>query len=114
MGRRNQTDGQASAELIAVVAAMLVAALLLAQVVVAAWTLLSAGEAARAGARASYLGADPVEAARRAVPRTLGRPGVSQVMGRVRVSLAAPSLFPGMPRIPIDAAASLDPLVPGP
>ncbi len=87
-----------------------IAALFIAQLVLAGWTLLTAGEAARAGARAAHVGADPGEASDRAVPGIMGRPEVSEHGGRVLVTLRAPALVPGLPAITVKAAAALDPL----
>lgn len=109
MQRTRQQDGQASAELVAVVALTAVCALFLAQLLLAGWTLLSAGEAARAGARAAHLGIDPGEATDRAIPALLGRPEVREEDGQIRVTLNAPSVVPGLPAIPVEAAARLDP-----
>lgn len=104
-----EEDGQASAELVAVVGLLLICALCFAQLLVAGWTLLAAGEAARAGARAAHLGGDPQLASGKAVPLLLGRPEVSEEAGLIRVNLKAPGLIPGLPRISVEAAAALDP-----
>ncbi len=87
-----------------------VAALALGQAVLVGWAALSAGEAARVGARAAHVGVDPVPASQRAVHPILGQPVVSEGSGRVRVTVSAPNLFPGMAAIPVSATTSLDPL----
>jgi Flp pilus assembly protein TadG len=63
--------GQASVSLVAVVPGLIVAALAAIQFGMAGYALLSAGNASRAAARASYTGADPAEAARAALPAAL-------------------------------------------
>lgn len=66
-------DGQAAAELVAAAAALLVAGLVGWQLVLAGHTAWLSAHAARAGARADLVGADPLEAARSALPRSLER-----------------------------------------
>jgi hypothetical protein len=65
--------GQASVELVAVLPLVAVLALALWQVVVAGQAAWLAGAAARAAARAAAVGADPLRAARRALPGSLTR-----------------------------------------
>jgi hypothetical protein len=101
--------GQAAAELVAIVPVAIVVALLIGQLLVAGWALVSAGEAARAGARAEHVGADPAAAARTALPDALGAAEVSSRDGRVEVRVRAPALLPGVPPIPLSAATALDP-----
>ena len=100
---------QASAELVAVVPLVLLATLAIGQLAVAGWGLVSAGEAARAGARAAEVGADAAAAARGAVPGPLEPAEVRVDGAEVRVRVAAPSLVPGLPAIPVSAATALDP-----
>lgn len=100
---------QASAELVAVVPLLLVSALLLAQGLVAGWALLSAGEAARSAARIAHVGGDAKAAAGEALPDALA-PGKVWVEGAsIEVEVHAPALLPGVPEIPVQASASLDP-----
>jgi hypothetical protein len=100
---------QAAAELVAIVPVLLIAALALGQLCVAGWALLSAGEGARAGARAAHVGEPVQAAARRALPAAL-EPAVVRADGpEVRVRVEAPALIPGLPAIPVSAAAALDP-----
>jgi hypothetical protein len=99
--------GQASVELVAVLPLLLVCALAVGQLVVAGYALWSAGTAARAGARAAHVGGDAEAAARSALPRPFReRARVSADRG-VSVSVQAPPLVPGLPRIPIRASAEL-------
>jgi hypothetical protein len=100
---------QASAELIAAVPLVLLAALAVGQLAVAGWALVTAGEAARAGARAAEVGGDARAAAREAVPEPLEPEEVRTDAGEVRVRVAAPALVPGLPAIPVSAATALDP-----
>lgn len=112
MGISGRQSGQAAVELIAAVPIMLAALLLVAQLAVAGHALWSAGDAARAGARAVLVGADPEDAARRALPFWLD-PGAEVEAGEgaaVEVRVGAPALIPWVPAIPVEAAAALDPL----
>lgn len=101
--------GQASAELVAIVPLILFGALALVQVALAAWALLGAGEAARAAARAEHVGADAQRAAAEALPFGLDSPEVKSDGSAVTVALDAPAVVPGVPAIPVEASASLDP-----
>ena len=109
MDRIASQRAQASAELIAVVPLLLAVALAIGQLAVYGWALLSAGEAARAGARAAHTGSPPALAARRAVPGALGPAKVRTDGAEVSVSLYAPALLPGLPGVPVSAASALDP-----
>lgn len=108
MGWR-RTDGQASAELLAIVPLALIAFLALAQAVLAGWALLSAGEAARAAARAVHVGSPPAPAARRALPALLLPGDVRERDGSITVRLRAPGVIPGVGGIGVAASAALDP-----
>lgn len=101
--------GQAAAELVAIVPLILFAALALAQAVVAGWALASAGEAARVGARTAHVGGDAKAAVRHALPSLLQPAEVAADGAEVRVEVRAPALLPGVPGIPVFAAAALDP-----
>jgi hypothetical protein len=111
MGFAAQQRGQAAVELIAAVPILLAVLLLVAQLAVAGHALWSAGDAARAGARAVLIGADAEDAARRALPFWLD--GAAEVESgdgaAVEVRVGAPALIPGVPSIPVEAAAALDP-----
>ena len=109
MTPRSDERAQASAELVAIVPLVLLAALAIAQLVVAGWTLVTAGEAARAGARAAEVGANARAAARSALPQTLEPAHVDADGAEVTVRVVAPSLVPGLPAIPVSAGTALDP-----
>jgi pilus assembly protein CpaE len=109
-GRRFRDEaGQASVELVATLPALLAVALLVAQLAVAGWALWSAANAARAGARAAYVGGSAGAAARSALPGPLKDGARVRAAGDVEVSVRAPDLVPGLPTIPISARARLDP-----
>jgi hypothetical protein len=105
----DSADGQASAELVAATGLVLVLVLAVAQAAVVGYALWTAGEAARAGARAAHVGGDVEGAARSALPGWLGRDARIEVTGPVEVKLSAPALLPGVPPIPIGAATELGP-----
>lgn len=111
MGLAAQQRGQAAVELVAATPVLIVALLLVAQLAVAGHALWSAGDAARAGARAVLVGGDAEGAAMRALPPWLdGDARVeSSADGAVEVRVGAPALIPGVPPIPVGAAARLDP-----
>lgn len=79
------------------------------------WALWSAGEAARAGARAEHVGRDARIGARRSLsgsellPGFAGEPRVRSRGSAVEVSLPVPALLPGLRDRSIGAAARLDP-----
>jgi hypothetical protein len=86
-------DGQAAAELLAALPAVVAVLALLWQVALAGHAVWVTGTAARAAARSSAVGADPRSAALAELPRSL-RPGarVTQVeRGEVRVAVRIPS-----------------------
>jgi hypothetical protein len=107
--RPSPEAGQASAELIAVTALLLVLVLVVAQAAVVGYTLWTAGEAARAGARAAHVGGEPEEAARSALPTWLERRAEVDAAGPVEVRVSAPPLLPGIPAIAVVAATALGP-----
>jgi hypothetical protein len=96
-------------ELIAAIPVLALATLLLAQLVLAGYALWSAGVAARAGARAAYVGGDPRRAARASLPPALRQRASVTRDNPVRVRLRAPSLVPGLPGVPLSARAGLGP-----
>ena len=69
MARQRGEGGQASVELIAAIPALALVTLLVAQLALAGYALWSAGVAARAGARAAYVGGDAGRAALASLPR---------------------------------------------
>ena len=107
--RLRDDAGQAAVELVATLPALVVVALLMAQLAVAGWALWSAANAARAGARAAYVGGSARAAARSALPGPLRDSSRVRAAGEVEVRVTAPGLVPGLPSIPISARAGLDP-----
>ena len=79
-----------------------------AQTVVVGWALWSAGNAARAGARAAEVGSDAEAAARRALPGALRGDAVIKDADGVRVQVRIPGLVPGIELPPVAAASRLD------
>jgi pilus assembly protein CpaE len=107
MARQGGESGQASVELIAAIPALVLVTLLVAQLVLAGYALWSAGVAARAGARAAYVGGDAGRAARASLPEAL-RKNTSVIDGDgVQVRIRAPSVLPGLPHFPVSARAGL-------
>jgi hypothetical protein len=102
-------DGQASVELVAAIPVLLVVTLVVAQLAVAGYALWSAGAAARAGARAGYVGGDAQAAARHSLPAPLRHGADIRDSGGVSVRVRAPALLPGIPSVPVTARAGLDP-----
>lgn len=95
-------------ELVAILPALLLCAVVAAHALSAGWALWSAANAARAGARAQLVGADARAAARRALPVALRRG--SRVRAGERTSVAAPvvPLLPGARLGRLGASARLD------
>jgi pilus assembly protein CpaE len=106
---KRSESGQASVELVATLPALVAVALLMAQAAVAGWALWSAANAARAGARAAYVGGSASAAARSALPGPLRDGSQVTSSGEVEVRVRAPVLVPGLPPIPVSASAGLDP-----
>ena len=107
MRRGGDEGGQASVELIAAIPALALVTLLAAQLALAGYALWSAGVAARAGARAAYVGGDAEHAARASLPEVLRRDAAVNDQNGVQVRVRAPSLVPGLPRVPVTARAGL-------
>lgn len=101
--------GQVSAELVAATGLLLLLGLIVAQAAVVGYALWSAGEAARAGARAAHVDGGVEAAARSALPEWLERDAEIDTAGPVQVRLSAPALVPGAPAIGVRAATSLGP-----
>ena len=99
---------QASVELIAVLPALAISLVIAGQTVVVGWALWSAGNAARAGARAAEVGSDAESAARGALPRALRDEAVIRDDDGVRVRVRVPALLPGVSLPPVTAASTLD------
>lgn len=100
--------GSASVELIAVVPFLLLAVLAAAQLALAGQALWSASVAARAGARAALVGADPAGAARRALPPAMRAGSNVGDAGGVSVRVPVPRLLPQLPRVMVGASSSLE------
>ena len=100
--------GQASVELIGAIPALLVAILIAAQLVAAGAALWSASLAARAGARASVVGRDAADAARRALPAPLREGARVAEDDGVSVRVGVPRLIPGLPAIRVGSRTSLE------
>jgi hypothetical protein len=107
MRRDSAQGGQAAAELVAVAPILICVLLALGQLAVAGYALWSAGNAARAGARAAHVGGDPESAALSALPLWLERGVEIETEGPVEVTVRAPALLPGVPDIAVHAGAGL-------
>ncbi len=107
MRRVGDEDGQASVELVAAIPLVLVVTLMVAQLAVAGYALWSAGAAARAGARAGYVGGNAKAAARRSLPSPLRHGASIRDSDGLSVRVRAPALVPGIPSIPVTARADL-------
>jgi hypothetical protein len=107
MARVGDEEGQASVELVAAIPVLLFVTLVVAQLAVAGYALWSAGAAARAGARAGYVGGDARAAARRSLPSALRAGASIDDSGGMSVRVDAPALVPGIPPVPVTAKADL-------
>jgi hypothetical protein len=107
MARAGEERGQASVELVAAVPLLLVVTLAVAQLAVAGYALWSAGAAARAGARADYVGGNGKQAARRSLPPPLRAGASIRDSDGLSVRVRAPALVPGIPSVPVTAKADL-------
>jgi hypothetical protein len=89
---------------------LLLALAVAAQIALAGQALWSASVAARAGARAALVGADPKQAARQALPRLM-RDGVAveedEDDGAVSVKVPIPTLLPELPELKVGARSGL-------
>ncbi len=101
--------GQAAAELVAIVPIAIAVLALVAQLAIAGFSLWTAGDAARAGARAAAVGGDPEAAARSALPGWLEGGAEIDTAGPVEVNVRAPAVVPGVPAIEVGASTELDP-----
>jgi hypothetical protein len=97
MRRQAGEHGQATVELVALLPAIAVVGMLLWQAVVAGQALWLAGAAARGAARAAAVGAEPLPAARRALPASLEHGLVVEQPrgGGIRVAIRVPSVLGG-------------------
>jgi len=102
--------GQSAVAFVAVVPVIVLLTLVLLQFALAGHATLSAATAARAAARADYVGADAERAARRALPPALRRGSVVEIGDRdVAVDVRAPRALPVAPPIPVRATTRLGP-----
>ena len=99
--------GQASAELVAVVPALLLGVLIAAQIGLLGYALWSAGAAARAGARAANVDGDAEAAARSALPSPFRDDAKVSGEDEIEVRVHVPALVPGLPSVPLEASAAL-------
>ena len=103
-------EGTASVELVAAIPFLLLALAVAAQIALAGQALWSASVAARAGARAALVGADPKAAARRALPPAM-RDGavVEEDDGDegIAVKVPVPILLPQLPAVKVGARSGL-------
>jgi hypothetical protein len=111
--RGDPARGQASVELIIILPILLAALLAVAQLAVAGYALWSAGDAARAGARADHVGGDAEDAALSALPFWLEDDAEVETAGPIEVSVRAPALLPGIPSIGLEAGAAMEPVPDG-
>lgn len=97
MQKLRNPEGQAAAELVAILPLAAVVCALVWQIVLAGHAAWAVSSAARAAARAHAVGLDPESAARAALTRSLERRVTVVVSegsrGRVRVSVAIPSVL---------------------
>ena len=111
-GERDRTgtggSGQASVEFVALLPVLAALLVLAAQTAVVGWALWSAGNAARAGARAQQVGSDAEAAARHALPGSLRSGAVIKDSDGVRVQVRVPALVPGIELPSVAAASRLD------
>ena len=103
-------DGQASVSLVATVPGLVFLALAMVQFALTGHAALSAANAARAAARASYTGADPADAARAALPPSFReRAEVSARGDAAEVEVDTPRALPFFPVIAVSGSAQLAP-----
>lgn len=106
---RDRESGQTSVELVAVLPALLLCALVAVQLAIVGYGMWSSATAARAGARAAYVDGDTARAARSAVPSALRRGARVRDGRHIAVALASPSLVPGVDPPAARARTTLDP-----
>jgi hypothetical protein len=94
-------------ELVAALPVLGVALLVAVQLAIVGYAFWSAGVAARAGARAAYVGGDGERAARQSLPPGLRNAASVHAGGGVTVRVRSPSVVPGLPKVPVTARAGL-------
>ncbi len=108
--RIEREDGQVAVSFVAIVPGLVILALAMVQFALAGHAALSAANAARAAARATYTGADPADAARAALPPSFReRAEVSERGDRAEVEVEAPRALPFFPVIAVTGSAQLAP-----
>jgi hypothetical protein len=107
MARDGGERAQASVELVAVIPALVIAALVVAELVATGYALWNAGVAARAGARAAYVGGSAKHAARASLPSALRAHASVDDGDGVTVRVRAPSALLGVRGIPVTASTDL-------
>jgi hypothetical protein len=100
-------SAQASVEFVALLPLLAAFLVIAAQTVVVGWALWSAGNAARAGARAAEVGSDAEAAARHALPGSLRSGAEIKDGDGVRVRVRVPALVPGVELPEVSAASRL-------
>jgi hypothetical protein len=105
MARGAEEKGQASVELVAAIPVLALVVALAVQLAVVGYSLWGAGVAARAGARAAFVGGRAERAARRSLPLPLRGHAFIHAADSVAVRVRPPSLVPGLPRLPLTARA---------
>jgi pilus assembly protein CpaE len=108
--QRSDESGQASVDLVAALPFLILGVAVAMQLALVGFTAWSAGNAARAAARAAYVGSDPAAAARAALPATLaGEARVETAGEAIEVELAVPRLIPLLPRLALGSSTRLGP-----
>jgi hypothetical protein len=107
MSAPERERGQASVELVAALPVLVVATLIALQLAVAGFALWSAASAARAGARAAYVGDDGHAAALDALPHPLRDGARITGSAAVRVQVPVPAVSPGFGSAQVRAGADL-------
>jgi hypothetical protein len=104
-------SGQASIEAVAAIPVFLLAVAAAAQLALVGFAAWSVAGGARAAARAAYVGAEPLPAARQALPDLLA--GSARVReagaGAVEVEVRVPELLPWLPDLRLGAESALGP-----
>jgi hypothetical protein len=111
MRRHRCERGQATVELVALLPLLALLGAALWQAVVAGQALWLAGSAAHGAARATAVGTDPLEAARRALPAALERGLRVEAgdSGEVRVAVAVPAVVGAGRLTTVTASAAFRP-----
>ena len=108
--QRSDESGQASVDLVAALPFLILGVAVAVQLALVGFTAWSAGNAARAAARAAYVGSDPAAAARAALPGTFSSDVRVETAGEaIEVELAVPRLIPLLPPLALDSSTRLGP-----